>query len=311
MGGILKKSFFLFYIIFTLFILNHSLYAEGNPFLNTAPNEKQSKNVKKTEQKEEKVEIRSQSSFFKTISKWQRKIRSSIEEKLLALSENNKFSLFMMICLIAFLYGIIHALGPGHGKGIITGWILSSEKKLKTVLFTGSGAAMLHGFSAVALVLGAWLIIKNAFTTDVNTIAIYLQWIAAVLIILFGLYLLIGFLLTKLKLIKHEHHHHKIFEGKLKPGYVVLSIGLIPCPITVLFLVFCISFKMIWQGIIFVLFFSLGMAFTLIAISLIIWFTHKKLGNLKAKWIKFLTRNLMPLLAALFLLLAGFFTIPL
>ncbi|MGH6799838.1 MAG: nickel/cobalt transporter [Methylocella sp.] len=49
-------------------------------------------------------------------------------------------------------YGIFHAAGPGHGKMVIASYMLANERALRRGLVIAFGAALLQGFSAVAIV---------------------------------------------------------------------------------------------------------------------------------------------------------------
>jgi len=57
---------------------------------------------------------------------------------------------------LSLAYGIFHAAGPGHGKMVIASYMLANERALRRGLVIAFGAALLQGFSAVAIVgLGA------------------------------------------------------------------------------------------------------------------------------------------------------------
>ncbi|WGJ13990.1 nickel/cobalt transporter [Methylocapsa sp. D3K7] len=49
-------------------------------------------------------------------------------------------------------YGIFHAAGPGHGKAVIASYMLANERALRRGLVIAFGAALLQGFTAVAIV---------------------------------------------------------------------------------------------------------------------------------------------------------------
>jgi nickel/cobalt exporter len=62
---------------------------------------------------------------------------------------------------LSLAYGIFHAAGPGHGKMVIASYMLANERALRRGLVIAFGAALLQGFSAVAIV-GIGAIVFNA-----------------------------------------------------------------------------------------------------------------------------------------------------
>lgn len=53
---------------------------------------------------------------------------------------------------LSFAYGVFHAAGPGHGKAVISAWILANEQALRRGLAMAAAAAALQAVMAVALV---------------------------------------------------------------------------------------------------------------------------------------------------------------
>src|ERR1700730_4734065 len=52
---------------------------------------------------------------------------------------------------LSLAYGIFHAAGPGHGKMVIASYMLANERALRRGLVIAFGAALIQGFSAVAI----------------------------------------------------------------------------------------------------------------------------------------------------------------
>lgn len=53
----------------------------------------------------------------------------------------------------SFVYGVLHALGPGHGKIVITTWLATHPAKLKSSIGLTLAASLLQGLVAIALVV--------------------------------------------------------------------------------------------------------------------------------------------------------------
>ncbi len=56
---------------------------------------------------------------------------------------------------LAFLYGVFHAAGPGHGKAVISAYVLADRQSAVRAVALSFGAAMVQATVAVVLVLGA------------------------------------------------------------------------------------------------------------------------------------------------------------
>ncbi len=98
---------------------------------------------------------------------------------------------FLALAGLSFLYGVFHAAGPGHGKAVVTSYMISNERALKRGLVISFLAAVLQGIVAVALV-GSAALIFNATAQRMNAAARYLEYAAYAGIILLGIVLLIN-----------------------------------------------------------------------------------------------------------------------
>lgn len=55
----------------------------------------------------------------------------------------------------SFVYGVFHAAGPGHGKAILSAYLLTHESRIRLGVWIALAAALLQGVTAVVLVEGA------------------------------------------------------------------------------------------------------------------------------------------------------------
>src|SRR6266545_7685034 len=53
---------------------------------------------------------------------------------------------------ISFLYGIFHAAGPGHGKAVISSYLVANEETWRRGIVLSFASALLQAFVAVAIV---------------------------------------------------------------------------------------------------------------------------------------------------------------
>ena len=66
---------------------------------------------------------------------------------------------FWALIGIAFVYGVIHAVGPGHGKAVISGWIMANRENLRNGIMLAGLAALAQAVSAITLILVAALLL--------------------------------------------------------------------------------------------------------------------------------------------------------
>lgn len=120
----------------------------------------------------------------------QREYHRSLSAKVEALSEQQSWQNTWLLLLLSFLYGVFHAAGPGHGKAVLTTYLLTQPEKLRQGVQLSFLAAMLQGITAILLVSllvhGLGWLAKEAFAS-----VIYIEAASFVLVALLGLLLVI------------------------------------------------------------------------------------------------------------------------
>ena len=64
--------------------------------------------------------------------------------------------------LIAFVYGVLHTLGPGHGKAVVVSYFVGAGGSLRRGLLMGGRIAVIHVLSAVLIVFLFDLAVRQA-----------------------------------------------------------------------------------------------------------------------------------------------------
>ena len=90
---------------------------------------------------------------------------------------------------LAFLYGIFHAAGPGHGKAVISSYLVANEETWRRGVVLSFASALLQALVAVALV-GIAAALLNATAATMNSAVNVIETASYGLIILIGLRLL-------------------------------------------------------------------------------------------------------------------------
>ena len=128
----------------------------------------------------------------------------------------------LTLAALSFAYGILHAVGPGHGKTIISSYVVANEETVRRGVIISFIAAGLQALTAVALV-GLLLFGLNASGLQVNAWSNQLESVSYAMIALVGLYLLSTQLIRLLRrwrgiptahaapnpaTHRHDDHHH-------------------------------------------------------------------------------------------------------
>lgn len=139
--------------------------------------------------------------FFGWIQTQQREFYGAMNEALASLKTD--WTAFWLLGGLSFLYGVFHAAGPGHGKVVISSYLLANETQVKHGVVLSAISALLQSLVAIGFVLIA------AGVLGMTSIAMgdAANWIG---IVSYALVVLLGLWLIARKLFGwgHSHHHH-------------------------------------------------------------------------------------------------------
>lgn len=90
---------------------------------------------------------------------WQRDVNQQLSALLNAVATHPERAGGSLL-LLSFMYGVLHALGPGHGKVVIATWLATHPSKLKSSIVLTLAAALLQGFVAIGLVVGVLTVLQ-------------------------------------------------------------------------------------------------------------------------------------------------------
>jgi ABC-type nickel/cobalt efflux system permease component RcnA len=220
------------------------------------------------------------------ISKLQRQLYSSLAELMGSIqsSKGNPRFLFLLL-LAACIYGMIHALGPGHRKTVIFSYFLAEDARLARGIGAGVVMALLHGASAAVIILPLYYLVRGSLLLTFNSLSRYVEMGSFLFLSLFGA---VMFLLHLLPLLK------KRTPGRIRQGekpkeesarssrellLLILGSGLVPCPGAAMILIFALSLDMVFHGLLAVAAMSVGMAITLSLVALASMGARKGLGR--------------------------------
>jgi nickel/cobalt exporter len=205
------------------------------------------------------------------------------------LKSDNPLTAALTLIGIAFAYGVLHAAGPGHGKAIISSYVLANEETVRRGVALSFLAALFQALSAI-LFVGILAIILNQTSIEMRRTEATVETISWGLVAAVGAFLLwrqISALWPRKSAAAHEHtaqghdhHHHQgdqcscghshMPDPKQLQGPwswksalpIALSVGIRPCSGALLLLIFAMSQGMIWAGILGTFAMALGTAIT-------------------------------------------------
>lgn len=247
-----------------------------------------------------------------------------VTENLRAIKKGDAPAFSISLLLLSFLYGLLHAAGPGHGKAVISAYLLSTKAQLRQGIQIAFLASMMQAVTAIVITFSG-LFLFHTSVRSINSSFGYFEQFSYILIALLGLYLLI----TSIKKIRNRnpqsHHHihdehcdcgHEHIPAPQKPqnlkqkALTIFSIGIRPCTGALIILILAYSLELYAVAILATFLMALG---TFITISIVATFavsiqaiTHKFAHTIFAKYQKTYTYIIDILKIGLSLFILGF-----
>ena len=95
----------------------------------------------------------------------------------------------LLLAFIGFTYGVLHAAGPGHGKAVISSYVLANHETVRRGILLSFLAAFIQALSAIAIV-GVLAIALNATRVEINAAEGWIETISWAFVALIGAWLL-------------------------------------------------------------------------------------------------------------------------
>ncbi|MEI8146970.1 MAG: hypothetical protein WCH83_16070, partial [Alphaproteobacteria bacterium] len=194
---------------------------------------------------------------------------------------------FWGLVSLSFLYGVFHAAGPGHGKAVISSYIVSTGETLRRGMLLAGLSSLVQALVAILLVTIASVLL-GATARSMTSVINWIEMAAYALVALIGL---------RLVWTKGRAFWIRVsawWQGRPVAGIgcddacvhlpsaeqaarvttwrdtvqVVLAVGLRPCTGAVLVLVFSLAQGILYAGIVATLVMAVGTAITVAAIAI-------------------------------------------
>lgn len=109
------------------------------------------------------------------------------------------------LAVIGFTYGVLHTLGPGHGKAVVVAYFLDPGRRMGWLdgILAGAWIAITHTVSAIVMVGVLYLVTRPTPLRAIGDVR-SIELVSYALITVIGLFRLWAGITGRL----HEHHHH-------------------------------------------------------------------------------------------------------
>ena len=175
---------------------------------------------------------------------------------------------FWGFMLLSFAYGVVHAMGPGHGKIYTCSYFLSRPGTLKKVLIFGNLTMFMHVLSGSFLILFGALILKTSGAMTLENSGVVLERLSYGLLVVVGL-LIAGKVIHEMR--SGQGHRHDFPDRADMKSLVItsLAVGMVPCPGAALILLFSLTLGILTAGLWAMICIAAGMAITTSVFALI------------------------------------------
>lgn len=227
---------------------------------------------------------------FRQVANWQRQINKYLAEQLRQTSEQGGLRAALTVIIASFIYGVLHAAGPGHGKLVVASYFTARQAPLKTGILMGGVIAITQAIVAIVMVTVLALVLGGSQLEIIDQTTM-LEVVSYGLILIIGLYMTYG-ALTGTATCGHDHgpghDHHDHSHGPsptandtwlartagkwLGPTGEVVAVGMIsgvrPCTGSILVLLFAVANGVFILGIIASFMMAAGVAITISALGI-------------------------------------------
>ena len=226
---------------------------------------------------------------------WQKDLHRQMTQLLQQVAEQ-PHQAGMSLVIFSLIYGVLHALGPGHGKVVIATFLATHPSRVRTSIRLTLLASLLQGSVAILLVTVMLVLLKTS-SRQLHLSSFWLEKGSYLLVI--GLGVMIGYRALRALWLalrprpapvfrafqpQHQHDEHcgcghahlptpQQMNGNVSwktQMLVVVSMGLRPCSGAIMMLLFAKVIGVYGWGILSAAVMALGTALTISAIGLLV-----------------------------------------
>lgn len=235
-------------------------------------------------------------------AEYQRRINQVLSTSLRDVQSGTGSLALWTLVTVCFGYGVVHTLGPGHGKAVVVAYFLDSTRPRAWIegIFAGGWIAFTHTLAAL-LLAGALKLSSTVGLFGAMREVRNVEIVSYTLILLVGLWRLWAGITGRVHEHwhgdhdhghrdhhghdhahehghGHGHHHHHDHEPPQRTiaGWLLLTAaGIAPCAGALVIILLSIALDVLWAGVVGVIAIALGMAVTLAAIGMASMVAHR------------------------------------
>ncbi len=208
---------------------------------------------------------------------------------------NHQYSGGLWLLTGAFFYGVLHAIGPGHGKFIVATYLSTNKESETAARMVPLLGSLMQGVSAILFVF-ILAVGFNLASGDLSESRWYVEKVSAVLIGGFGAYVIWRAVKSlrpralRIRSLTHVHDaqcgcaHHGVGvstqgDWKTRLG-VILAIGARPCSGAIMILLFSNALGIVTWGMAAVMTMAFGTALSIMGLSLAVRYARNRTAAL-------------------------------
>jgi ABC-type nickel/cobalt efflux system permease component RcnA len=121
----------------------------------------------------------------------QQRLNRELANAVKDLKEAGSITATLVLGFIGFSYGVLHAAGPGHGKAIISSYVLANRETVRRGIMLSFLSAFIQALSAIVLV-GILFIVLNKTSKEMSAAESWIETISWAFVAAVGAWLLVG-----------------------------------------------------------------------------------------------------------------------
>jgi nickel/cobalt exporter len=223
-------------------------------------------------------------------AEYQRRIQQALAVSLRDIKAGSSSVALWSLVTVCFGYGVVHTLGPGHGKAVVVAYFLDSTRPRAWIegVFAGAWIAFTHTLAAL-LLAGALKLFATVGLFGALREVRNVEMVSYMLILAIGLWRLWAGITGRLhEHVGHDHHdhehghdhghdhHHPGPQQRTVAGWLLLTAaGVAPCAGALVVILLAVALDVIWAGVVGVIAIALGMAVTLSAVGMASMVAHR------------------------------------
>lgn len=222
-------------------------------------------------------------------AEYQRRIQQVLSGSLRDIKSGTGSVALWTLVTICFGYGVVHTLGPGHGKAVVVAYFLDSSKPRAWMegIFAGGWIAFTHTLAAL-LLAGALKLSSTVGLLGALREVRNVEIVSYTLILLIGIWRLWAGITGRVHEHAHggdhdhhhhdhahDHHHHEPRQRTIAGWLLLTAAGIAPCAGALIIILLSIALDILWAGVVGVISIALGMAVTLAGIGMASMMAHR------------------------------------